>query len=1001
MTTGRLVEQLWDDDPPGTAANMVQVYVSRLRRVIAPAAGASPLRSTGRGYVLDIAQDAVDAFVFEDLAERGRRLLAEGDPAGAGEVLRSALALWRGPALPDLDGGRAGEGSLARLAARHAAALGDRLQADIDAGRHAAVVPELQELVRVHPLDERLVGQLMTALYRCGRQAEALTAFQDTGARLSQELGVDPGPQLRGIHLELLRHGAALDAPVVAVTSPRAAVPAAAPTVDGSGQPVPGDVATVPVQRPRPPVRPRTSLVGRRSELAETLALLARPDVRLVTLLGPGGTGKTRLALEVVSQLTAEAAGPRVVMVPLASVVEAEALLPEICGALGASADWRDEPVLDVVARAAAGREILLVLDNLEQVVEKEGAVDRLADLLDVAPTVTMLGTSRTALRLRGEHELRLAPLPLPPEAQAGEEVLSSDAVQLFVQRAVAVMPDFVVTRDNAAAVAGICRMLDGLPLALELAAARVRILPPEEMLPRLAPRLKLLTGGARDLPARHRSIRAALDWSAQLLDAAETDLFARLSVFTGGWTVDAAEAVCGPGPAGETIEDPDVDVIDVLARLVDKSLVVADGSGRLAMLGMVREYASERLPAAERRALRDRHARYVADLAEELGPAWQEATDNSARERLDAESANVLAALDHAAGAGMGAVVGRIVAALLDYWFYSGRIRQSERWVRTALAADVPKAVRARLLQAVGSIAFVEGDLARAAPAFEEAHSVAAEVGDAGMVVRTLGGRAVTARWAGRTDEALSIVREALAAARAEHSPLATMIENELGELLDEVGRTPEALPLWEGFLAWATQESDDTSRAYALLNLARHADERGDAEGAEALVTKALGAAQAADSAPVRGDVLAAAGLVDLHGGRPWRAAARLREAVRLMHAAGQVVTMPDAISLLGAALLDTGTPHVAARLLATGAAWREARGLAVVGRAVRDAIAAAEDRVASALTVEELATERAAGGRAPYGSLDALGQLHPPVVVDLRSDGEIDTWAAQQGG
>ncbi|HET9657157.1 MAG TPA: BTAD domain-containing putative transcriptional regulator, partial [Kineosporiaceae bacterium] len=320
LSTSRLVDALWEGNPPAAAANTVQVYLSRLRRALAGPDGNAPLRTSAAGYTLDVPDDAVDVSRFERRVAEGHARLSAGDAAGSSRALRSALELWRGPAVPDLVGLRAGEAVIARLDARRLAAQVERIDADAALGRHAPLIPELQELIRLHPLHEGLVVRLMTALYRCGRQAEALAAYAEAATRLAEELGVDPGPQLSGIHGQMLR------------------------------QEVPGAPAPGPARPPTAAVlsRPRHGLVGRSQELTRALELLADPRVRLVTLLGPGGTGKTRLALEIADRLAERPPPGGVVVVPLSGVDEPAELLAEVCRTLDAVPAWSGEPLLDL-----------------------------------------------------------------------------------------------------------------------------------------------------------------------------------------------------------------------------------------------------------------------------------------------------------------------------------------------------------------------------------------------------------------------------------------------------------------------------------------------------------------------------------------------------------------------------------------------------------------------------------------------------------------------------
>lgn len=1001
VSAGRLIDAIWDGAPPQAAANTIQVYVSRLRRALTGPDGVSWLHSSAAGYTLDVSEDAIDVNRFERLVAEGHARLRGGDASGASRALRTALDLWRGPAVPDLAGLRVAEGLLARLDARRLAAQLDRIDADTELGRYPELVPELQELVRLHPLDEGLVARLMTTLYHSGRQADALAVHAEAVARLDEELGVEPGPQLRQVHTAVLRHEvAAPQATPVPGAGPapngRPALNAAANS-DTAAAAATGDAASTGPARTRSTGVPRTrsDLIGRTDELARALDLLADPKVRLVTLLGPGGTGKTRLAVEVAARLAASPPAQLpggVTFVPLSGVNEPSQVLAEICRAVDAAPAWAEEPLLDVAVGALSRGASVLVLDNLEQLVDGWEALEAISDLLDRLPELTVLCTSRTVLRLGGEHLLALEPLPLPPAPDGAgdgsgdgsgldvETVLRSDAVRLFRDRAAAVLPGFEVTPDNARAVADLCRMLDGLPLALELAAARIRLLAPDQIVARMAKRLQLLSGGARDLPERQRSMRAALDWSAQLLDPAESRLFAQLSVFAGGWTVEAAEAVCDVD--GE-------DVLDLLARLVDKSLVVGTGSGRLSMLETIRDYAAERLAdGLEAGPVRDRHAAFYADLAQQLGPGIRTSPDTASRSRLDAESANFAAALEHAAGTGDGALLARLVVGLLDHWFFSGRLGQADRWVTAAQSAQMPRHVQAQLLMAVGSFTLIQGDLARAVPAFEGALQAARDLGDQVLTARCLAANCTTARFSGRLDVALEYLDEALSTVRAGGpEALLPQLENERGEVLDGLGRPDEARLLFEAYRHHALVDGDRSNLAWANVNLALQALERGEGDAARRLAESALRAADDGGAAPVRADVRTAAGLVELRLGDAPSALILLREALELTHAAGQLLTVADLVSLAGAAFLQAGEATVAARLLAAGRAWRRLRGLAVVGRLAQQTIERAETEIGQAVSADALARETELGGTVPYGWLRALHLPEGP-VVDLRN-------------
>src|SRR5919201_6414616 len=467
VSADHLVDSLWGENPPETARNTLQVYVSQLRKLLS----AGALETAPPGYRLVVDPDAVDLLRFERRAVRGRTALAAGDAATAAEELAEALALWRGPPLADLAWEQFAQAEILRLDELHLVTLEDRIDADLALGRHAALVAELERLIAENPFRERLRAQLMLALYRAGRQADALAVYQRTRPTLVDELGIEPGETLQQLERAILEHDPALDPPAAR----------------------------------RPPQRvpvPPTPLLGREHELAALADLLRRDDVRLVTLTGRGGIGKTRLSLELARRLAPEFRDGSAAAF-LATIHDPAPVPRTILHAVGVQEAVQDPE--EALLRVLAGAELLLLVDNFEQVLPAAGPVAR---LLESAPGLNVVATSRARLRIAGEHEFSVPPLA------------DDEAAELFVARAQAAKPDFAVSEQNAAAVAQLCARVDGLPLAIELAAARTKLLPPAAMLSRLGNRLELLTGGRRDAPQHQQTLRTTLDWSYNLLGA-------------------------------------------------------------------------------------------------------------------------------------------------------------------------------------------------------------------------------------------------------------------------------------------------------------------------------------------------------------------------------------------------------------------------------------------------------------------------------------------------
>ncbi len=801
VTVEELADALWPDDKPADEVGAVRSLVSRLRRALPDPAA---LRSAHGGYCLDLPPDAVDAPRCDRLARETRRALAAGDPGTARLRGREALDLWRGPALADVAALPFAVGHVAGLAETRLAVFEDVAAADLACGDGRHAVAGLTDLATRHPLRERLQALLLRALFAAGRPAEALAGYEEVRRRLADELGADPGPELRAAHQEILR-------------------------AEPPGQPRAGNLR-----------QPLTSFLGRSGDLDRVADLLARH--RLVTLVGPGGAGKTRLATTAATRLPHGAW-----LVELAPVTDPADVVTAVLGVLGLReqrAVDRTATQLDPVSRLVetlSRTDALVVLDNCEHVLD---AAARLADeLLGRCPRLRVLATSREPLGVFGE-----AIVPVPP-------LDDPTAVRLLAERAAAVRPGFVLTDDNAPALAEICRRLDGLPLAIELAAARLRSITPDQLAARLDDRFRLLTGGSRTALPRHQTLRAVVAWSWDLLDEAERDFVERLAVFPAGLDLEAAEHLVGDR------------AFDLLTALVDKSLLHGVGGARSGLLDPLRAGGLAGLGASGRPgAPGAAHAEYYRDLVEAAEPHLRAKEQLTWIVRLDAERDNVLAALHFAADTGDADTAVRIAAAMSLFWSIRGIRTDAIGWFRLAL--EVPGESPAPARHVVTAFHLVN--------------------------------EAIMAGFQ-RMEEHSARLRELVAVAEPVH-PMLVLLEPMVGLFLDDTPGAVEAIDArldtpdgWTRAMLW-------TVRGATLENV-------GDMAGARADMEKAIaGFREVGDRFGLSQSLTGVAG-AHLAFGEPGRAVAALEESVRLLRELDAEDDVEQERLLLAGALAQLG--------------------------------------------------------------------------------------------
>jgi predicted ATPase/DNA-binding SARP family transcriptional activator/class 3 adenylate cyclase len=1093
VSTDRLADGLWEDDRPETAQKALHVHISGLRKML----GKERVVTSEPGYLLRVEPDELDLTRFERLREQGK--------------LADALALWRGPPLSEFGERRFAQADIARLEDARLACLEDRIEQDLHVGRHAEVTGELEQLVQENPLRERLRALSMLALYRSGRQAEALAAYQDARSALVEELGIEPGKALRDLHQAVLNQDPALDLPpedplggrraqvdprAPATTLPTGTVTLLFADVEGSTRllyafggeryqemrtrtrelaraaaeqhrgaevdstgdsvfiafPSAGDAveAAAEIQRlllgeswtpgaavllrigihtgapeltpdgyvgtdvhfaarlcaaahggqvivsqavrelvgaeplaglsfrplgrhrfkdipsPEPVfqlVAPGLAesfpplqtlggatlpalhhrLVGRKGDLVEITSLLARKEVRLVTITGPGGAGKSRLALEVAAGAALERP---VHLVGLAPIADPELVPAAIAQTLGVR-EAPDQPLINSIAMALTGTRTLLYLDNLEHLTT---AAQHISSLLQLVPDLDVVITSRVPLRLLGEHVVRLDPLPI------------DDAATLFVELAAA--RGIGLHEDTSASVEAICRRLDGLPLAIELVAARLVVLSPARILQALDEGLALMMEGPVDLPERQRTLRATIEWSCRLLTESQRELHGALAVFVDGCTLEDAQSVAAATPR----------FLADLEALVGWSLVRSDLSHtdvRLSMLETVREEALARLAAEEKlEDLRRRHAGRFLELAvsaetELTGTAQAEWLD-----RLERELDNIRAALDLCLSSGRVEDALRALSALERFWRARGHLTEVRGLLSQGLAtADgVSSAVRARALWTAGHAAMIQSDYRAAVPLFEEALGIFRELDDDRHAVFALCELARALSSQEEFDRAQRVGEEALAMSEtAGDDRAASAALDTLAMIAGYRGQNEQAQALGERSLTLRRSLGDPHLIATSANTLGLSAMRVGDLGTAERAFEECLELARAIGEKVLTAAALCALGEIALSRREPALAAERLLEALRLYQELGDERDCAECLHALGGVAAAQGNALDAARLWGAAEALRARRAVALTPEEKM-----VDERFSSAVA-DELGADAFARARSEGRSLD----------------------------
>jgi predicted ATPase/DNA-binding SARP family transcriptional activator len=958
VAADRLIEDLWNGHAPRGAHKSLQMHVLRLRQALGEpddARSDSVLETLGSGYRLTVEPGALDRERFESASAEGRSLLAAGEPGPAADRLRAALAEWRGPAFGEVGDQPFARLEVVRLEELRVTILEDCIQADLAMGRHRELIAELESLTGAEVFRERLWSQLMLALYRSSRQADALATYRRVRAQLVEELGIEPGAELQRLHESILAHDARLD------WNPPAGVstPTMRRRVTDSSAPPRHNLPAL-----------RSSFVDR--ELESSSMEDGLRSSRVVTLTGVGGVGKTRLALEVAERTLGWWPGG-VWLVELAAVTEASAVAETVASRLGLSTSTEQDPVT-AIAHRLDQRHLLLILDNCEHVLD--ACATLAAAIARGRSPSRLLATSRTPLAVAGEHVISVTPLPTPSDVTGGSEPAAAHAVTLFLDRARSARPRFTARPGELETIGELCRALDGLPLAIELAASRVRGMSPVEILSRLGDRLSL-GSYERDREPRHRDLEATIAWSYDLLDDRQRRAFRRVAVFSSPFTLAAAEQVVG-----------DEDVADAILSLVDHSMLAVAGDvepTRYRMLETVREFGLRRLARTGEAV--DTNAAYLDWAVGFVELSIQVVETPGRTERLrevEAEYRNLVNAV-----AVNGPVDKRLrLASGLAELLSAGTsvVREIRRLLDEVLVAagelNSTEVRRSRLMLARCLRKLGELDEARAHLATTATHAAAADDRPLGAAIAAE--QALVEIKAHRQADAMRFLDQCDGlGARSDGRVWSYRMLVEGQMRYDLLGELTEARQLYERCIEQAREHGPTEHLIIALAVLAEVAVELDDLATADRCAREVLAITDPVADAYSRGGAMFALGRAALRGSQPSEASSWLAEGARLDIERGSMEA-PEMLESLAQAVAESGSATVSAALLGAAAALRERLG---IGRSEREqacvdaALAAIRQRLTEPDLTRALAPARELTER---GLLALIDRARRPVVT-----------------